>query len=538
MTKYDRMHARKEARKAAREAERRGDAEKKEKQKKRATYRKDGQGNIILFGWLKVTWVAIAMIIGIVLITSFLAFALIMNDEEFRDENCKNPFCRLFIDTSDPNADMPFVPDVDAEWEEYYEDIVDTEKNIPMPPDEEPNWTLIPEAEARGEDEPVCYSPACKKKYAEEAEAEKVQGNPEYEAHQEIRETEMDRINDLIKELKEEIVTLEEDIDKLHDEIPQMEMDWKQQEKDEKSGDGKLKSMEYNLEKLKKEYRKAYDDSRTSGDLDDAKLLKEEYNAYKKLYEDELERYAEDTKKTIELETGYEEARDELEIMMEELRDMKDDLELLKIEMWKAKQSNQFISIRLSGTCIVLIENGYPSNCPTYAELKDTFDNTDPRISGGFSPSVSGNDIRRDVPPMENHWLYYEQLPNWKIITVDPHPYLMAKGMVIDVAPMTVKKVHLPSVAKDCDDPDKAEGCEYDVQYDVIIDKYCSHASVSPDMKSIGEGIKQLMKSCKYEGDDKLGLSWKKLITMPIYDPYRVYNPLWLDAIIDGALGK
>ena len=518
MTKYDRMHARKEARKAAKEAERRGDVEKKEKQKKRATYRKDGQGNIILFGWLKVTWVAIAMIIGIILITSFLAFALIMNDEEFRDENCRNPFCRLFIaEEIDPNDNIPFVPK--------------------LPPDEEGDWELIPEAEARSDDEPVCYSPACKKKYEEESTT-KTGGDSEYEQHQEIRETELDRINNLIKELKEEIVTLEEDIDKLHDEIPQMELDWKQQEKDEKSGDGKLQSMKYNLEKLKKEYRQAYDDSRTSGDIDDAKLLKDEYNAYKKLYEDALEKYAEDTEKTIELETGYEEARDELEIMMEELVDLKDNLELLKIEMWKAKQSNQFTSIRLSGTCIVLIENGYPNNCPTYQELKDAFDNTDPRISGGFSPSESGNDIRRDVPPMEKHWLYYEQLPNWKIITVDPHPYLMQKGLLIDVAPMTVKSVHKPSIAQDCDDPDKAIGCEYDVQYDIVIDKYCGHASVSPDLKSIGEAIKQLMKDCHDENTKELDLSWKKLITLPIYDPYRVYNPLWLDAIINGALGK
>ena len=165
MTKYDRMQARKEARKTAKEAERRGDVEEKEKRKKRAIYRKDGQGNIILWGWLKVTWVAIAMIIGIVFVSTFLAVALIMNEEELTEVNCKNPFCRLFIETHDPNADMPFVPDVDtdAEWEEYYEDIVDMEKNIPMPPDEEQNWTLIPEAEARGEDEPVCYSPACKK---------------------------------------------------------------------------------------------------------------------------------------------------------------------------------------------------------------------------------------------------------------------------------------------------------------------------------------------------------------------------------------
>ena len=101
MTKYDRMHARKEQRRAEREKERK---EKEEgKSKKRAVYRKDGQGNIILWGWLKVTWVAIGMIIAIIAITSFLAFALIMNDEEFRDENCRNPFCQLFVDMSDPN---------------------------------------------------------------------------------------------------------------------------------------------------------------------------------------------------------------------------------------------------------------------------------------------------------------------------------------------------------------------------------------------------------------------------------------------------
>ena len=115
MTKYDRMQARKEARKAAKEAERRGDVEEKEKRKKRATYRKDGQGNIILFGWLKVTWVSIAMIIGIIVITTFFAITLIMNDEEFKDENCRNPFCQLFIDTSDPNENIPFVPNYEDE---------------------------------------------------------------------------------------------------------------------------------------------------------------------------------------------------------------------------------------------------------------------------------------------------------------------------------------------------------------------------------------------------------------------------------------
>jgi len=495
MTKYDRMHARKEQRKAERENERKGKEE--NNKKKRAVYRKDGQGNIILWGWLKVTWVSIGMIIAIVAITSFLAVALIMNEEELTEENCKNPFCRLFIGTHDPNDDMPFVPDI------------------------------IPEAEARGEDEPVCYSPACKKKYDEAAEEkEGSTGTSEYEVNRDQKEAIMDEINDRTKVVITKIKDKEAEVRKQRDLVPELKEKWLEQKDDLRGNDSELKGMEYKVKLMKKEYRDAYDDAETTEEVTEAKRLKEEYNLYLIEYETAL---ADDIKEYEDVDTTlveYDQAREDLEVLIEELRELRDEFQDLRIEMFKAKTSDQFINIRLSGTCLVLIENGYPTNCPTYIELKAAFDNTDPNFSGGFSPSESGNDIRRDKSPMQNYWNYYQQLPNWKIITVDPDAHLMTKGMLIEITAHHLKLK-----------PDAETGIDFDenkiyVQHGININKTCSHATVSPDMELVGLAVKQFFDRCNNPEDD-----WRTVADRPIYDVLeldRSYNPLWLEK----ALGK
>jgi len=514
MTKYDRMHARKEQRRAERENERKG--KKENNKKKRAVYRKDGQGNIILWGWLKVTWVSIGMIIAIVAITSFLAVTLIMNEEELTEENCKNPFCRLFIGTHDPNDDMPFVPDL---------------PNSTPVPEETGEWTLIPEAEARGEDEPVCYSPACKKKYDEAAEEKKGgSGTSEYEVNRDQKEAIMDEINERTKVIITKIKEKEAEVRKQRDLVPELKEKWLEQKDDLKGNDGELRGMEYKVKQMKKEYRDAYDDAETTEEVTEAKRLKEEYNLYLIEYETAL---ADDVKEYEDVDTTleeYDQAREDLEVLIEELRELRDEFQDLRIEMFKAKTSDQFINIRLSGTCLVLIENGYPTNCPTYVELKAAFDNTDPNFSGGFSPSESGNDIRRDVSPMQNYWNYYQQLPNWKIITVDPDAYIMTKGMLIEITAHHLKLK-----------PDAETGIDFDenkiyVQHGISINKTCSHATVSPDMELIGLAVKQFFDRCNNPEDD-----WKTIADRPIYDVLKLdrsYNPLWLDAVLHGALGK
>ena len=145
MTKFDRMQRRKETRRNAKDDEKR--AKDRQKNQRRKTWRKDKNGNIILWGYLKVTWVAILMFAGIVFVVVFLGVAMYMNDEEFKEINCRNPFCQLFIgEQIDPNDNIPFVPNYedDESFEEYMDDIRDMEKNIPLPPDDL-NYTPAPD---------------------------------------------------------------------------------------------------------------------------------------------------------------------------------------------------------------------------------------------------------------------------------------------------------------------------------------------------------------------------------------------------------
>ena len=533
MGKYDRIQHRKEQRKEKADAGRR----EKKQTPHRKTYRRDKEGNIILWGYLKVTWVAILMFAGIIFVAAFLGIAMIMNDEEFKDENCRNPFCQLFIgEQIDPNDNIPFVPNYEEEesFEEYMDDIREMEKNIPLPPDdlnytpapeEEVLWTLIPEAEARGEDEPVCYSPACKKKYAEEAE-QGGSGTSEYEVKMNQIENLMDDINERTKIVIAKIKEKEAEVDKQKRLVPELKEKWLDQRKNTQGNDGEIKGLEYKLKKMKKEYRDAYDTAETSEEITEAKRLKSEYNAFLIEFENALEESQKEIDSVGTYESDYEEAREALEVMVEELRELRDEFQDLRIEMFKAKTSDQFINIRLSGTCLVLIENGYPNNCPTYIELKEAFDNTDPNFSGGFSPSESGNDIRRDASQMQNYWNYYQQLPNWKIITVDPDAYMMTKGMLIEITAHHLKLK-----------PDLETGIDFDkneiyVQHGISINKTCSHATVSPDMELISLVVKQFFDRCNNPEDD-----WKKIEVRPIYDVLTLdkgYNPLWLNKVLHG----
>ena len=274
--------------------------------------------------------------------------------------------------------------------------------------------------------------------------------------------------------------------------------------------------MEYKLKQLKNEYRSAYDDADTSEELTAAKEAKQVYLDYKAEYERELGISQKENNHVDSYYTEYDDAQDDLEIMLDELDELNTQFDELRIEMFKAKTSDQFVSIRLSQTCLTLIKSGHPTDCPTYRELKEKFDNTDPRFSGGFVDY--GYDIRRDNPTIKNYWNYYEQIPNWKIITVDPDAKMMQKGMLIEIAPIdVVGKPHIETGTN-------FEKNEIYMEYDILINKECSHATVSPDIEIIGQAISQFINDCK----DPLN----KVGTVPIYGDFRSLNPGWLNSII------
>ena len=95
MGKFERIMKRREQREQQRDVER-GMEEQKERKKqehKMATWRKDQQGNIIFGGWLRISKMAIAGLIAIILIGTFFAVAIITNDETAGE--CANPFCQF-----------------------------------------------------------------------------------------------------------------------------------------------------------------------------------------------------------------------------------------------------------------------------------------------------------------------------------------------------------------------------------------------------------------------------------------------------------
>ena len=370
-------------------------------------------------------------------------------------------------------------------------------------------------ADARSEDEPQCYSPACKKKYGEAA-SDVITSGGQYEQHLNKQEAIMDSINEETKEVIKLIQDKKLEIKKQKALIPELKTKWNDQKMNVNNNDGVMKSMEYQLKQLKKEYREAYENANTTEDLTAAKEAKQAYLDYKTEYERELGISQKENDHIDSYYTEYEEAQDKLEVMLDELDELNIQFEELRIEMFKAKTSDQFVSIRLSATCNLLIKSGYPTDCPTYRELAEIFDNTDPRFSGGFVDY--GYDIRRENPTITDYWNYYEQLPNWKIITVDPDAKMMQKGMRIEIAPNDV--LGKPKMGTGTN----FEKNEIYLEYDILINKQCSHATVSPDIEIITQAVSQFMNDCK----DPLN----KVGTVPIYGDFRSLNPGWLDGII------
>ena len=384
----------------------------------------------------------------------------------------------------------------------------------------------IVEVDARSEDEPQCYSSSCEKRFGSESED---QPTTEYEEIQEQKETEMDAINDEMKRVIKEKAEAEKEIEKLEIEIPKLKIDLLAQENVERLSGHEHMGMVSILKQMKKDYRDAYDSAETIEEIDAAKQLKVEYVNYENKYNLALEKENKEHAKTVELEDKIEEKEDELDEQRELVIELDEELDQLRLDMFKAQRNDQFIAIRLSGTCEMLIKNGYPHKCPTYQELVPMFDNTDERISGAFYFDEEKNDLNRERSQLQNYERYYEQVPSWLVITVDPDARMMQKAALIEIAP---NRVHWVCGVNDaaCDIPADFGQNERYIQYDIHIDKYCTHALVSPDINVIGDAVNQFLDACQQPNDE-----WRKIITLPIYGDVRIYNHGWINDILRSA---
>ena len=389
----------------------------------------------------------------------------------------------------------------------------------------------VVEVDARHEDspnEPHCYTSSCEKRFGSGGDDDpEDQPSSEYELVQEQKETRMDAINEEMKRVIKEKEDAEAIVISLEDLLPDLRVQLLEQENIENLAGHAHAGMENTLKAMKKEYRAAYDDADTIAEIDAAKQLKVDYINFEHEYAVAMADENKEHEKTVALEENIEEKEDELDEARELIIELKDELDQLRMDMFKAGRNDQFISIRLGGTCEMLIKSGHPHNCPTYRELVPMFDNTEERFSGGFEDL--GYDLNRLPTKMKNYELYYEQVPSWLVITVDPDNRMMQKSSTIVVAP---SRVHWTCTESDsaCNIPVDWDKNEVYVQYDIHINKYCTKAMVSPDIEMITEAVNQFIDRCAQPQDE-----WRKIISLPIYGDFKIYNHGWISEFLRSA---
>ena len=90
--------------------------------------------------------------------------------------------------------------------------------------------------------------------------------------------------------------------------------------------------------------------------------------------------------------------------------------------------------ITVSNTCLVMLKNNIPTDCPTYEQIMILFpDTTLPDVSGKFVEKDGM--LQRDVPPMVNSWRYYGQFTNESVLWIDPPGDVRKKIKMIVIEP-------------------------------------------------------------------------------------------------------
>ena len=489
MVKGERRHKREEIRRIVAEDERRRrEKQKKKDNGKKATYRKDKDGNVILFGNLRMSKLSIGVLVAIVGIAVF--FLIVSTgvgemdgyiEPEFSFESCQEDgftadmckfyykHCRTYA-TGEQICEYaetnPFVdlPELGDKWTDEEQDFLP------------PTQFILPFAYAGNE--PVCYSSACKQAHPNLANgADAIDPNITV---QEARRT--------IDQLEEDIAKLEKDIREWEGDEDMWEFDLDRMEERYEEGED-----EYEEEKTK--YRHAFDVKvRTQDDIDMQNRASIDFKQatldWKKLQVDwtNEQRFFEENRENLF------EAKKALKIAEDELEDAMDIFQEAKVKNRIVQRgNNQFVNIILSDTCLTMIENNFPTECPTYRELRDVWDNADPYVSGQWVETEY--DVKRENPKLQNHWKYYQAMPNWKIITVDPSHGLKNMGVNIVIHPNSFKYLErADSVLKN--ESLNVTGYERYVWHDIKYDKYCSNIAIAPDTTLLKEAINNIWNGC------------------------------------------
>ncbi len=218
-------------------------------------------------------------------------------------------------------------------------------------------------------------------------------------------------------QLREDKNTLEDEIDFLEKRIIEIEKYVDERDAEIEKKDTELRGLFDEYKRLKQDLRET--DSRGN----DYDALQGQYDAAKDRYNNavsEMDFLILDRKALL---VQLSDANLEFQLKEHDLK------QLNKI---KPRAPNNWISITLSKTCQQLINANMSTNCPSYSQVVDVYDNTIPNISGDFIPTEF--DVKRENPPIKESWKYYNlMMKGEKIIAVDPDADFMIRSTVVEI---------------------------------------------------------------------------------------------------------
>jgi len=273
------------------------------------------------------------------------------------------------------------------------------------------------------------------------------------------------------------LVDLQIDIDEQTEKVAELETELEEllSDKIDKGSKMNVLFVEYSLWEKKHE-------------AEESQAMATYYNAkareVKDLWRDEYRDYK-------ELEKHEEQLQHDLDTAKVLLEKMEGDYE--KIEKANSNPDRYTnVSISLSKNCQIMIEYGLNTICPTYRELVELFDTTNPTASGHFVDM--GYDVKR-VGVMDRHWKFYETEDDFDLVMVDPDAPFQNKSILIEIQSNTFTTL---SVIGNDNSRNFNQG-SYTTWENFKQTENCKKIIVAPDIELITQAVEYATNNCNGE---------------------------------------
>ena len=298
----------------------------------------------------------------------------------------------------------------------------------------------------------------------------------------------------VIEQLRLDLDTIQVELQDVEDELNSWYFDEITLKNDRRTAEREWEDREESLDEAETAYRHAQD--MTVRDSTDLNIQDQAFLDYK--IESRAYVNAEKTwmRAQLAFDVGMDKHREEVQDQIrlnDELEDKLIELSEARIKMNLIFRDYQFININLSKTCQTLIQYELQTKCPTYREMIPLFDNTLPRISGGFVEV--GYDVKRLPSPLDDHWHYYEQMTATRVVSVDADTDLFDRGVNITILAKDF------TILEDTGRNDKTESynsstLEQTLWKNIHVSEKCDKVTVGPDLKVIEAAILHVLNKC------------------------------------------